>query len=82
MSVAFLIPYNPIFIKKQTNKQTLKDEVDVLRPAAQQLAGAEEALGKARARLQALQDVKEQLVAEQVIVGLIYVCVYVVRVWM
>lgn len=37
-----------------------------MRPAAQRLEGAEQALGKAKARLQALQDVKEQLVAEQV----------------
>ena len=48
--------------------------MDVLRPAAQQLAGAEEALGKARARLQALQDVKEQLVAEQVIIIYMWMC--------
>lgn len=40
--------------------------MDVLRPAAQKLASTEDALSKAKARLQALQDVKEQLVAEQV----------------
>lgn len=39
--------------------------MDVLRPAAQRAEGAEQALGKAKARLQALQDVKEQLVKEQ-----------------
>ena len=40
--------------------------MDVLRPAAQRLAIAEEALGKCKAKLQALQDVKERLVDEQV----------------
>eukprot|EP00624_Nannochloropsis_granulata_P002357 evm.model.NODE_21914_length_13483_cov_22.705406.1 len=43
----------------------LQDEVDLLRPTAEKLALAEEALGKAKAKLQDLQDVKERLMEEQ-----------------
>lgn len=43
-----------------------QDEVDILRPLREQLEVAEEGLARARDKIHNLQDVKEQLVEEQV----------------